>query len=149
MASKMVKIKGLKELDRALSELPRATAKNVGKRVLMEAGEPIARTARRLSPNPTTMHLYESIDVGTKLTSRQKGLNKKPSKDAVEVYVGTNDPGAVAEEFGWEDGHAQPFMRPAWDAQKDMALTIVVNGLEVEIEKAAARARRKALKAKG
>jgi HK97 gp10 family phage protein len=143
------KIEGLKELDEALSEFPRATAKAIGRRVLKEAGEPIARTACQLAPKDK-WHLHEGIGVGTKLTKRQAALHEKFSRDAVEVHVGAGGhPQAHLREFGGDGNAPQPFMRPAWDSQKDMALTIVVNGLKVEIEKAAARARRKALKAAG
>jgi len=141
-------IKGLREMDKALQELKRPTAKSVARRVLKEAGEPIARSARAKVPK-LTLHMAESIDVGTKLTRRQASLAKKFSKSGVEVYIGPNDPGAVAEEFGWEHGAAQPFMRPAWDANKGLALTIIVNRMWDEINKAADRARRKALKLKG
>lgn len=142
------RIKGLKALDKSLQQLTRATAKRTARKVLMEAGEPVARAARANVPK-LTLHMAESIDVGTKLTKRQAALAKKFSKSGVEVYVGPNDPGAVAEEFGWEHGAAQPFMRPAWDSTKGQSLKIVTHLLGTEIDKAAERARRKALKLKG
>jgi len=146
MARTTVKIDGLRELDAALSEFKSVAARRIGRRVLKEAGEPIARSARQKAPK-LEWHLHESIDVGTKLTRRQRGLHPRPPKTAVEMHVGTANPAGVTQEFGTSRHGPQPFMRPAWDEQKDMALTIIVNGLRVEIEKAAERARRKALKA--
>lgn len=139
------KIDGLKELDRNLQKLKRATAKNVARKVMKEAGEPIAAAARRNAPIEEG-HLRESIDVGTKLTRRQAALHRKMSPDAVEVFVGPNDPAGVQIEFGNERHSAQPFMRPAWDGTKDEALRIVTHRLGPEIDKAAERAARKAAK---
>jgi len=142
-----VKIKGLKELDRALGNLPKATGKNVLRRVLKEAGEPIARAARDRAPRHD-LHLYESIDVSTKLNPRQRSLHKDQSSPTFqEMFVGTNNPAGVQQEFGNERHGAQPFMRPAWDATKNQALHIIEHLLWTEIEKAAKRQARKAAKA--
>lgn len=139
------KIEGLRQLEKNLMGLKRATAKNVARKVLKEAGEPIAAAARRNAPIEEG-HLRESIDVGTKLTRRQAALHRKMTPDAVEVFVGPNDPAAVQQEFGNEDHSAQPFMRPAWDGTKREALHIITHRLGVEIDKAAERAARKAAK---
>lgn len=144
MAAKF-KIEGLKELEKNLMGLKRATAKNVARKVLKEAGEPVAAAARRNTPIEEG-HLRESIDVGTKLTRRQAALHRKMAPEAVEVFVGPNDPAGVQQEFGNERHSAQPFMRPAWDGTKDEALKIITHRLGVEIDKAAERAARKAAK---
>lgn len=139
MAKVTVKIEGLRELDAALGKLPRSTAKGVLRRVLMEAGEPIARTARGLAPRDE-LHLYEDIDVGTKLTRRQAGLHKKQDGKAFqEVFVGTKDPAGVQQEFGNHRHPPQPFLRPAWDQTKTQTLDLIANSLWGEIEKTAAR----------
>lgn len=143
-----VKIEGLKELDAALSEFSRLHARRIGFRVLREAGEPIARAARNNAPRDE-WHLHESIDVGTRLTQRQRALHPKPPKSTIEAFVGTANPAGMQQEFGNSRHRMQPWLRPAWDSEKDMALTIIVNQLKVEIDKAAERARRKALKAGG
>jgi HK97 gp10 family phage protein len=143
------KIEGLKELEDALRELPKATGKNVLKRALMDAGEPILDAARSAAPQLTGA-LKRSHASGTKLTRSQKKQNVPES--AVEIYVG---PGglvqAITQEFGTVNAPAQPFMRPAWDANKQTALNMVRQSLADEIEKARARLARKAarLLAKG
>lgn len=142
-----VKIEGLKELDAALKEFDHVTARRIGRRVLKEAGEPVARAARQKAPK-LDWHLHEDIDVGTRLTQRQASLHRKPPSTTVEMFVGTKNPAGVTQEFGTSRHSAQPFMRPAWDQEKGMVLTIIVNGLGTEISKAAARAARKALKAR-
>lgn len=142
-----VKVKGLKDLENALKDLPQANAKAVLRRTLKEAGEPIARSARSLAPK-LDMHLSESIDVSTKLSRRQRGLHKKESP--VEMFIGPGpDPAAHLQEFGSGPGnHAQPFLRPAWDQNKDKALDTIANLTWVEIEKAAKRLAKKAAKGK-
>lgn len=144
MANVTIKIEGLRELDAALGNLPKAAAKGVLKRVLIEAGEPIARTARGLAPREE-LHLYESIDVGTKLSRRQAGLHKQQGGKAFqEVFVGTNDPAGVQQEFGNSRHGPQPFMRPAWDSKKGETLEYIANALWGEIEKTAARVAKRA-----
>jgi HK97 gp10 family phage protein len=61
-----VSVEGLKELDEALGQLTKATARNVLRRVLKKAGQPIADAARGKVPVDTGK-LRDSIIVGTKL----------------------------------------------------------------------------------
>ncbi|WP_085025289.1 HK97-gp10 family putative phage morphogenesis protein [Ensifer aridi] len=137
-----VKVEGFRELDKALQQLKRATAKGVARRVLQKAGEPIAEAGRDNAPLGPTGNLKASYGVGTKLTKRQAKLHRKQSP--VEVFVGPNDPAAIQTEFGNQHQAAEPHLRPAWDAKKDRALEIIGEELAGEIEKAAARAARRA-----
>ncbi|OMQ44930.1 HK97-gp10 family putative phage morphogenesis protein [Ensifer sp. 1H6] len=141
-----VKVEGFRELDKALQQLKVATAKNVARRVLMKAAEPIAEDMRARAPDdPDTggNDLKSSIGVGTKLTKRQSKANKRESP--VEVFVGAGGvPQAHLQEFGTEHHVAQPFARPAWDAGKSQALETIRDELTIEIGKAATRAARKA-----
>lgn len=142
MARQTFKIEGLKELDEALSELPKATERNILKRALTNAGKPIAddaeREARKLSGK-----LKRSFGVNTKLSRRQKSKLHKES--AVEVYAG---PGALAqaitEEFGTSSQAAHPTMRPSWDRNKMRSLGMIRDEIKIELDKAIARAERKA-----
>lgn len=146
MARVSVEIKGLKELDKALGELPKSTAKATLRRVLVEGGELIASAARRGAP-VDHHYLYESIDVSTKLNRRQRSLHKEQGGKAFqEMFVGTNNPAGVQQEFGNEHNAAQPFMRPAWDAKKQEALERITNLLWGEIEKSAQRVAKKTAK---
>lgn len=141
MARTKIRVEGLRELDRALRELPKATGKNVLKRVLMKAGQPIEHHAERLAP-VRTGHLKQSIGTGTKLTRRQRRQHKKESP--VEVFVGAAEPKAHMQEFGQAHHPPQPFLRPAWDANKMGALNSIKNDLGEEIEKARQRLAKKA-----
>lgn len=140
-----VRIDGLKDLENALRELPKANAKAVLRRTLKEAGEPVARTARSLVPKEHG-YLAESIDVSTKLSGRQRKLHKQASP--VETFIGPGpDPAAHLQEFGTGPGHtAQPFMRPAWDQHKEQVLDTIADMTWVEIEKTAKRLAKRAAK---
>jgi HK97 gp10 family phage protein len=159
-----VTIEGLKDVDDALKDLPKAVGKNILRRVLKKIAEPIAADMRARAPDdPRTKSrdLKASIYVGTKLNDRQKSLHRKASggggprltsagwksdpKTLVEMFVGVDprSPQGAWQEFGTYAHPAQPFARPAWDGNKDKALATIKADLWAEIEKAAARAARK------
>ncbi len=146
-----VRVDGLRELDKALAELPKATGKAVLRRTLVKAGKPIAEAGRANAPRKEG-HLQASYGVGTKLTRRQASQHKKMFRDeraSAEVFVGPNDPAAVQTEFGNEHQMAEPHLRPAWDANAGRALDIIKDELGSEIMKAAARLAKKAARAGG
>lgn len=149
MTKTSFRIEGLSDLDAALGDLVQstssATGKNVLRRVLRSAAEPIdidwRANARRRSGQ-----LADSGGVGSKLS---RGAQRQRTKEsAVEVSVG---PGplaqAIQEEFGNRHEAPHPYMRPAWDANKDLALAIITTDLGTEITRAADRAARKRAKA--
>jgi len=144
MARRRTKVEGLRELEAALRELPKATGKNVLRRTVKKAAAPTEAVAEALAPKLTGT-LERNISTGTKLTRRQaKMVRKANSKSSVELHVGTADPAGIATEFGNEHQSAEPWMRPAWDQTKDGALSSISTDLGDEIEKARARLSRKA-----
>lgn len=143
MPTVTVKVEGLKQLDEALGILGKSAGKSVLRRIAVKALKPFDDRWRANAPH-LTGNLEESGGIGTKLTRRQARLNRKrDDRASVEVFSGPNDPAAVPEEFGWVDGQAQPFMRPAWDATKDEVLGIVKRDLGSEIQKTAERQARR------
>ena len=140
-----VRVDGLKDLEKALKELPQANAKAALRRTMKEAGEPVAKAARSMAPEEMG-YLRESIDVSTKLSGRQRKLHQKQSP--VEMFIGPGpDAAAHLQEFGTGPGRlAQPFMRPAWDQNKEKVLDTIANLTWIEIEKTAARLAKKAAK---
>lgn len=170
-----VKFEGGKALDEALGELTKATGRNVLRKVLMRAGQPMADTASALAPddpNTGAPDLHTSITVSTKVKNttgnaeyREVLQNFGSKEEAVgamrdarraaagegsfaDVYVGPDVKQfhAHLQEFGTINHSPQPFMRPAFDQQKGRVLEIIASDLGAEIEKAAKRARRKAAK---
>ena len=136
-----VRVLGLSQLEQGLSELPRATGKNVLRRVLRQRGEPIAERARNLAPIDEG-DLKDSIAVSTKLSRSQR--RKRRKKATVEMFVGPGThPQAITQEFGTWFHPPQPFMRPAWAAEKGSILEDLSGDLWTEIDKAAQRIARK------
>jgi len=160
--AKQFKVEGLKELEVALRELPKATGKNVLRRTLKSAAQPFDASWRaKAGDNPKTegRDLKASGGVSNKLNPRQKSLHKKMFRDdkaAVEMFAGPGPrTSAITEEFGTDerfhdDGASvgsvdpHPFVRPAWDETKMQVLDAVKDSLASEIEKAALRLARKA-----
>lgn len=143
-------VEGLRELEKALADLPKSTARSAIRRALRSAAEPLVNAAQENAPK-LTGELEKSIIVGTRLTKRQARAARKEGKYFSEIHVGTSNPAGVPQEFGTFKEGAQPFMRPAWDGTKDQVLDGIKDSLAEEIEKARARLARKAarLAAKG
>lgn len=141
-----VKVTGLRELEAALSQLPAATGKAVLRRVAKAALQPVASAAQALAP-VREGQLQEQIVTSSRLTKRQAKTARKEGKSSVEMYAGTKNKAGILQEFGTVNHGPQPFMRPAWDSNKDGVLTYVGEQLGGEIEKAAARLAKKRAKA--
>ena len=164
-----IKVDGLKDLDRALGELGKSAGKAVLRRVLKAAAEPIYQAAKARAPSrpagakPVYYGKGENkrlrrpgtdealVQSGTRLTRNQQRTVKREGKDTAEHYVGSRDPIARLLEYGTVNTRAQPVFRPAWEANKDQALTIIKESLGAQIEKTAKRQQAKAarLAAKG
>lgn len=207
-----VKMVGFKELDAALGEFKKATARTITRRALTKAAEPMREKAAQLAPVARTRGgglLSKSIIVSPKLKNEagasayagalKSGLSKGAAvmakRDAQRIaaggalaviYVGPSARSRAArvgtlQEFGvkphlirprknsklgrlsFTDGDARamptivhhpghaphPFMRPAFEATKDLVLSSIAATMREEIDKAAARARKRALRKKG
>lgn len=136
------KVEGLAELDEALQELPKATARAVLVRTLKKEGQRIADAGEAYAPKRTG-ELAASYTVTQKLSRRQRAQNIKESD--VEVYIGpTPHTKSIQTEFGNAHQRPEPHMRPAWDANWRAVLDGIRDTLESEIEKTRARIARKA-----
>jgi HK97 gp10 family phage protein len=140
------KLEGFAALDKALGQLPKATAKNVLRRVLRRAAQPIDDDASAAAP-VNTGKLQVSVITGTQLTrSQRRGAMLKTSNYYAEIHVGTSLGRGMFQEFGTFKDAPQPWFRPAWEANKDQALNIIKVELGGEIEKAAKRYAKKLAK---
>lgn len=147
-----VKLEGFKELDAALGELTKAAGKGVLRRALKKASEPLAQSANLFAPVGLTSALSQSFHYSTKLNNRQSGMHRRMfrnSRASVEGFVGTNDPAGVQQEFGNINHGPQPALRPAWDQEKHKMLERLKIDIRSELDKAIARAQRKAARAAG
>lgn len=150
MAVHTVQLTGFRELEKALRELPKATGKNVLRRVAKGALEPLADAAAAKAPQDEG-RLAFSISVGEKRTRRVRTGFKR--SDGIEMAMGPgNTLAGVLQyasfvEFGTVDTPPQPFMRPTWNAGADRALDYIKDNLWREIDKAADKVAKKRAKA--
>lgn len=154
-----VQVDGLRDLDFALSQLPKSIQKSTLLRTLKKAAEPIADRARQLAPvRPGSGQLRKSIAVSTKIkndvgksefhaalkaglgvgaarTALRNARRSDPNRSFAVLYVGPSveAPHAHFVEFGTSKMSPKPFMRPAWEAEKDNALAIIRRELGNEI----------------
>jgi HK97 gp10 family phage protein len=147
------KISGLRQLDAALGQLPKATARSVLTRTGKKALQPMAETARALAPDdPDTggNDLKASIIVGTKLNTRQAKMARKDARENgkafATVYMGPTVSHGLHQEYGTVNHGPQAFMRPAFSREAEGAIKIVASELGAEIEKAAKRLAKRAAK---
>jgi HK97 gp10 family phage protein len=145
-----VKLEGFAELDNALAQLPKATAKNVLRRTANGALQPMADTAAALAPHRSGRLAY-SISVSEQRTRRAKWQSRAVRNGITMAMGPAGGLGALNyasfDEFGTVDTPAFGFMRAAWDSGADKALEYVKLNLSVEIEKSALRYARKLAKA--
>jgi HK97 gp10 family phage protein len=135
-------VEGLKELEVALAELPKATGRNVALRVLKKEAQPIADAGEQSAPRRSG-RLASSYGVSTQLTRRQRKQHRRESD--VEMFVGPyGHPSAIQTEFGNAHQSPDPHLRPAWDSNVMSVLENIRTSLAAEIEKARARLARKA-----
>lgn len=153
-----VKFHGGRELEASIRSLKddmdvsKTTVRNAMQRGLVEAGQHTADAASSMAPDDPSSpppDLHTSIAVGTKLTPHQSRQHKKAGKAFAEAFIGVTGAANVYAhlvEFGTADTSPQPFMRPAWEATKDAVLNSIGAFVGKQLDKAAARARAKALK---
>ena len=139
-----MKVEGFKDLDRALKGLgdPKAS-KRISRLALRKAAKPVADDAAAKAPRDANdadgIVLADSIKVGSKLNKRQKRFQKRHTdRSSVEVYVGVANEASTyghLQEFGTEHHAAQPFMRPAWDANTGRMVSTIKRELWAGIKR--------------
>ncbi|WP_323783447.1 HK97-gp10 family putative phage morphogenesis protein [Leisingera sp.] len=154
------KMEGAGDIERALADLARGTAKGAVRRAMKKTLKPVAEAAEGLSGGKF------KVAVTSKLTARQqRDARMDRGRSKLALYVGPvmpdgdDAPHAHLYEFGTaprfhkETGKsvgampARPFMRPAWDANQAAMLETLKREIWAEIEKTVERARRKAERA--
>ncbi len=147
-----MEIVGAEALEKALRDLGSdPEIRKTLKSALLQAGEVMARAARRRAPKGKTRRLAEGIDVSLQLSRRQRSSGQKPGPNGAVAYLGAKPIGpAVLIEFGttkrhWRNGKStghvppHPFMRPAFEETKAEVLDLFSKLLWIEIDKATAR----------
>lgn len=136
---------GGKELEEALMELKTTARKSLARRVLKRAAQLFANAANKSAPRGTgTPSLAGSYGVGMRLTRRQAAKARRAGRDQVFMHAGTADPAGLQQEFGNSIHGPQPHARVAFDETATPMLAQIQNDMAIDVEKATARARRKA-----
>lgn len=146
-----MKIEGLAGLEQALVELEQltgrtTTGKNAVQRGMKRALGAIENRAKQLVPRDSGK-LAGSIT--TKKVKAQRGAGGRYLRESgVTMLTGPTgrEAGGIAayQEFGTVNMAANPFMRPAADAEAENVLAKVARVLRDEIEKTTARAKKRA-----
>ncbi len=160
-----LKLEGLAGLKKALDNLPKATSKNVQRRVLLKRAQLVVDSAKAKAP-VRLGHLRRSIIATTKRpagrasASRRafaaagggaagRAASKAAGASMVEVFVGPGrHPQAGQQEFGNRRHPPRPYLRPAWDENQRRVLDGIADDMWAEISKASARLAKKAARAK-
>lgn len=145
-----VKVDGLDGVLEALEEIPKiATEKNVVRRALVDAAEPIRATWSELAPyDPTDpgLHLRDSVIVSEKTSSKQGDASAPPG--GVTIFIGPDARlprhHGIFMEFGTFKDVAQPSGRPAFDSKKYETINLVGFFMWVQIDATAQRLSRRA-----
>jgi HK97 gp10 family phage protein len=129
-----VQVKGLAEIERRLRDLGPRIVRKVLLHACRRGAQKFAAAARAKAPVDTG-ELKRNITVKTKL-DKAKGS----AYGIVGVRykkLGAQDPAVYAmfDEFGRADQAAQPFLRPAFDENKQQALEEFASDLKQEVAK--------------
>ena len=146
---------GFKEMDALLQAIPRQLAGQGVASGMRRALQPVAAAARSYAPGS----LSERIRIAPTIKAGQQAQSlEKPGKGKRVMYVGATAPHAHLVEFGTGPRYQKsgkyvgimtpdPFLRPAWDANKDEVLANLAKAIRDEIEKALRRRTARAIKA--
>ncbi|MDF3413284.1 hypothetical protein HKX54_02350 [Sulfitobacter sp. M57] len=150
--SRSLKMTGGKELEQLLAQLPTATAKSVGRRVMKKRLKPVADFANALWPGSS-----DDVFRITSRVSRGQIADSHMQRDSgtLNMFVGApggalGTPEAHLIEFGTgpryhESGKyvgavsASPMLQPAWEANRGTMLRALGADLFEEIQKSLAR----------
>jgi HK97 gp10 family phage protein len=147
-----VRTSGFRELEEALSQLPKATGKNVLRRVGKKQLLPLQHKAEQLAPDdPATsaLDLKRSFGIQEVKARRARGAVKYATSTGISFLMGVKTAAFHGwfQEWGTVNHAAHPFMRPTWDAGVEPMLEGLKDDLWTEIRKAAEKQARKLAKA--
>jgi HK97 gp10 family phage protein len=132
-------IRGIKEMETLLQALGVQVARRVGTSALRAGAKPIVEDAKRRVPVDSGA-LRDSITIST----GDRHLKAGVGDDQVAIFIGFEKPTSARAhltEFGTRHAPAQPFMRPAMDANHQAALDemakVLKRGIEREAQKLA------------
>jgi HK97 gp10 family phage protein len=128
-------ITGIKEIDRALAELEKNTAKKVIRQAMRKACKPLKAQVEADAPRVTGT-LASNVKI--------KAIKKSRTKMGIRVQIGAKDYTgktfyAAFVEYGTSKMPAKGFMRKAFDDRKEEAKGIAIEEIRKGIEKETAK----------
>jgi HK97 gp10 family phage protein len=121
-----MRFEGGAELAKALEELSMRVGKSVMREALREGAEPIRKYMAQAAPQSSEgPHLRDHMVIGNARTGDMAAVAIGPRKGFAprsHIYP-------FAQEYGTVHHSAQPFMRPAFDAQAATALKMIAQEL--------------------
>lgn len=139
-----LEVSGFREIERALLELPRGTAKGVARRALKKELKPVKDAAESYWPGAT-----DAFKISSRIKRSQRPWIRE-SRSVTNMFVGATEPHAHLLEFGTGPRYQKngrftgsvapgPMLQPAWDARKRSVLNGLGERLWQEIAKTQAR----------
>jgi hypothetical protein len=143
-------MRGFNDLFKAIDHMPEVVLKEELEPILVRSLEPMRIYAATMAPDDaltgSPYDLSASISVGTRQRSGPAKRDRALGKYSARAYMGPTKfgyPQAMFAEFGttqrfWKEPGAvkatgfmapTPYMRPAYDSQKQVALKIISNNL--------------------
>jgi HK97 gp10 family phage protein len=142
-----VEVKGLKELEDALAELPKQIVKQSFKQALIAAAKTEIAVAKSLAPvmsKPTKYRepgeLRNSIDVSSvKFNRYGAGVKVGPKRIKGESNQTPGAWGLMVEYGSVHNPNPVPYLRPAFDQTKETAIQEFADVLRAKIDELRAR----------
>ena len=142
-----VKVTGLKELSKALANLPKELQRGAESTALREGMKPVLKSARAKAPKDTGL-LKKAIGLTVRkgkkgITARvgaRTGFRKQVMRNGRTV---TADPAKYSHlvEYGTSHSAAKPFIRPAVESNTAAINKGIADGYEKGLSKAVAKVR--------
>ena len=162
MTDIQVNVQGLAEIERKLKSLPQRIGQNAMRRALRKGANVIRDAARanakRIDDPETREQIWKNIAVagGGRAREREAGgvmmrvgvrggaKNYKRKEGSYHVGGSSTNPGGDTWywrllEFGWSQGRAQPFMRPAMVEKAQAAYNAIAADAIVQVDKELAK----------
>lgn len=162
-----IDLKGAAQIEAALKEMAKSTAVRTARQAMRNSLAPVESAAKALAPKGATGNLQASVTISHRLTPSQAAGAPREGKEVQHMYVGASAPHAHLVEFGTgprfhKSGKyvgqmpPNPWMRPAWDDNRDAVLNrlradlwAAIQGFLARKARREANAARRAAKAKG
>lgn len=139
-----LEVSGFREIERALLDLPRGTAKGVARRAMKKELAPVKDAAESYWPGAT-----DAFRISSAIKRSQRPAIRE-SRSVTNMFVGSFEPHAHLLEFGTGPRYQkngrftgsvapQAMLQPAWDAHKRSVLAGLGARLWDEIRKTQAR----------